>query len=330
MFYKYSTRNSKTDNGFRRNINMKKAVVNRITELDNDTYSIFEITPEFIMLYQFRKPNEQLKISIGLDKQIPLHLNDPQENDKMYKGWNSVGEIGNSVYILTGQSSSAYKISGGQEKPEHFQLDSVPFYQSQVINSNSFLIRSRTKVNGVNRRKLKIVNNQGNELCNYIPEMQVDGYFCNDGTFQYDKFSNRVVYMFYYRGEFSCLDTNLKVLYKAKTIDTVRKAKIHLKKIGEMVTMDAIPKFVNKRISIANNKLYLNSAVKADNESTSLFANNDVIDVYDLQNGKYSASFYIPTIRNQKLTEFKVFNQTLIALYNKTLVVFKIPPFDVF
>lgn len=325
ILYKYSDRDKKTSNGFKRILSEKKAIVEGSLDLDNNVYSIFEVTSTFIRLYQYRKPYEQLKIPINLIRQNSIYLSDALSDKEKYGGLNSVTNVGKFMFILVGWTASAYQISSDQKKIGHSQLDTVPFNQSEAINSNLFLLTSRAQIDGITRRKLKMVDFHGKEKSSYIPEMQIDGNFCTDGQFRYDRDSKRLVYMFYYRGEFTCLDTNLNVLYQAKTIDTVKHANIHLKTVGRLTTQSTEPKIVNKRISVSNNKLYLNSALKADNESKTAFENNQVFDVYDLNNGQYSGSFYLPKFNKKILTEFKVYNQKIVALYQNTLVVFTIP-----
>lgn len=325
ILYKYSNKDKITSNGFKRNLREKKAIIEGTLDLDNDMYSIFDITNTFIQLYKFRKPYEQLKISINLSRQNSIYLPSALLHKEKHGGLNSVTNVRKSMFILIGWSATAYQINSDQKTMEHSRLDTFPFNQSEAINSNLFLLISRTQINGITRKKLKMVDFHGKEISSYVPEMQVDGYFCTDGQFRYDRDSKRLVYMFYYRGEFICLDTNLSVLYHAKTIDTVRHADIHLKTVKRRITQSSVHKIVNKRISISNNKLYLNSALKADNESETAFKNNQVIDVYDLNSGQYSGSFYLPKFNKKILTEFKVYNQKIIALYQNTLVVFTIP-----
>jgi hypothetical protein len=323
-FLFFSLKKTTVKNGFKRSITNKIVNVQNRIDLDNEYYSLADIGPAFIILYKYKTPNEQLKISIDLKHQKAYTL--PLELDKeKLKGINKVSILKDSIYVLTGLNSTVYSMSTDKQKVSNSLLDSSPFFQSDVISCNSFLIRSKLILDGVNRRELKKVDRNSYEIASYIPEKQIDGYFCTDGAFIFDKETNNIIYMYYYRGSFTRLDTNLNIIYKANTIDTVRVAKINLKRIKNQITHAQPPSIVNKRFAIANEKIYINSALKADNDIGGISAQNvETIDVYSLKNGQYIHSFYIPKIDRQKLVEFRVYNSSLVALYKKTLAVFKL------
>ena len=326
LLYTYTNRSATKKNGFNRTISSKKAILENSLLLDNDSYSIAHIDPKFITLYKFRKPYDLLKVTIDLAHkeyyQLPL-----KSKGEQFPGLNKVVFIKDSIVVLSGGTSTAYQLTSDYKITKNKKLDSLPFYHAEIINSNSFALMSEVQLGGINRRKIKKVNFQGNEQSSYIPEKQIDGYFCTDGTFRYDMSSQKMIYMFYYRGSFVCLDSNLKVLYQAKTIDTITRAKIQLKSSESGVTQSTPPNIVNKRVCIADKKVYIHSAIKADNEDLSNPSHGEVIDIYDLENGKYKTSFYLPKLERQKLTEFRIYKHHLIALYANTIAVFKIPDF---
>ncbi|MDR6783768.1 hypothetical protein ABIE26_002843 [Pedobacter africanus] len=153
--------------------------------------------------------------------------------------------------------------------------------------------------------------------------------FSADGFMNINDHKERIIYTYYYRNSFACLDVNLKVLYRAKMIDTNSVAKI---KLGEyqsgeqhIRTMAAPAKAVNKRGYSAEDWFYNHSALAADNEASSVFEKQEVLDVYRLDNGKYSHSIYLPKYPGRKLTDIAVHGNVLIALYEKVLVTYLLP-----
>jgi len=60
----------------------------------------------------------------------------------------------------------------------------------------------------------------------------------------------------------------------------------------------------------------VNSALLANNENKNALDNASVIDVYNISDGKYQCSFYIPDFNKHKITDFIVSGKTIIALYD--------------
>ncbi|TCC87849.1 hypothetical protein [Pedobacter hiemivivus] len=322
-FYIYSNRNSNLKTGFNRTFSKRMPLLKSKTILEKEKYSILEVKSDRITLYKKNKPYEMLAINLALQSRATNEV--AILKNVSFTGLISVAERNNYTFIMSGGASKAYRIGFDKNKVISSKLDSIPFNHAEVISPNSFVYMSKKKVEKISRRAIKKVSWQGQELNMYLPEMQIDGYFCNDGRLRYDPDSKLFVYLFYYRGNFVCLDTNLKMQYQAKTIDTVKKSKIHFLVKNGMKTHTTPPNLVNKKMSIADGKVYIQSALKADNEKESDFNFQEVIDIYDLKDGKYSVSFYLPRIDRQKLTEFKVYKKQIIALYRNTLAVFTIP-----
>ena len=82
---------------------------------------------------------------------------------------------------------------------------------------------------------------------------------------------------------------------------------------------------VNFESSVSNGQLFVNSAIIADNESHRDFERNSVIDVYNLTDGSYKISFYIPYYMGRRMQHFKVYKNGIIVLYNDAMIVFQLP-----
>lgn len=312
------------EQGFYRTLLKEEATLISEAALGLGSFSFCEVSPLKISLFQYRKPFEILSFTDGLSNKNTFRLNLDTTIDQ-FTGMNAVSINDSSSILLSGRTAMGYRTETGDLGFDKSQLDNTPFYHSEVLNNNSFLLMSKVMHQGVARRKLKKVNWAGMELAHYLPKMQVDGYFCTDGQFRYDNTSHRIIYMYYYRGEFICLDTNLTVLYQTKTIDTVTHANLSLEKSNASTTQSTAPNIVNRRFCIGGDKIYIQSEIKSDNESERDFLNFYVIDMYMLQDGKYAGSFYLPKFGRQKLTKLAAFDKTFIALYKDRLALFKVP-----
>lgn len=185
-------------------------------------------------------------------------------------------------------------------------LDTLKFSSSaaSIVSSKSIILRTYqeniqsnilTKVTFNFRRLLNSAN---------VLQKQVDGFFCTDGSMQIDHQSNRLVYMYFYRNQFICLDTNLQVIYRSKTLDTNSQSKIEVRTVHEQNILASPPVFVNKFICLSGKTILICSALRADNEDQEAFKNNSVIDVFDSKDGRYRFSFYLPKIHNNKISSF--------------------------
>lgn len=204
---------------------------------------------------------------------------------------------------------------------------------SKPISKESIVGKSVLLKNGKLQTQLTKVNYvKGTIDTTYVFENQKDGLFVPDGMLQFDSSTSRILYTYFYSGQFLCLDTNLKLLYKSKTVDTITTATVKVVKLEKQVgkkkqttiTQSGAPKFVNHNFTIRNGYIYILSGLKADNEQTASFNRNNVIDVYAIDNGKYLYSFYIPKYKSQRMREFRIADGYIFATFGGDLVSFKL------
>lgn len=157
-------------------------------------------------------------------------------------------------------------------------------------------------------------------------EKQVDGIFCKDGDLLFDKKTGKVIYVYYYRNQFIVADSNLDLLYKGKTIDTVSIAQIKIGNIDKegKQALASPPTFINKKSCVFNGRLFIYSTIRAKGQYNKLYDHSSNVDVYELTHGNYLFSFYIPDVQEKKLTEFAVSDSTFIGLYGNFVRVFRL------
>jgi len=188
------------------------------------------------------------------------------------------------------------------------------FTAMATLDSNSFVFRA------VNRARNSTLIKRTNDRTESIFKLQgeQDGIFSTDGKLITDQTNQYVFYSYFYRNEFICLDKNLRVIYKAKTIDTVTRAKIKIGKIRSenKVTLATPPQFVKEQIAANSKYLFIHSALKADNELSSAFEKFNAIDIYNIKDGKYVFSTYIINFNEEKMRDFRVYEGCLVSLYD--------------
>jgi hypothetical protein len=203
---------------------------------------------------------------------------------------------------------------------------SLTWYYSKEANlsGDQFIIRAndrQTKDPVFVKLNLK---NTSTRMEDHFSEKKGESNFPTDGILYYDSTTHLACYTYFYQNGFICMDTNLNLTVKARTIDTLTKKELNITRVGSSITMKQPPHFVNYTGSVYAGKLFLQSMLKADNELPLDFSGNTVIDVYDLINGKYKGSFYLPDLQGRKPHQFQVIDKKLYAVYGKTVVLYDV------
>ncbi|WP_268223886.1 hypothetical protein [Sinomicrobium oceani] len=147
------------------------------------------------------------------------------------------------------------------------------------------------------------------------------------GQLHYDKNRQILTYVYLYRNQFFLMDTDFNMVHKGNTIDTISQEKINVGEISSENQWKISPLSlkVNERSSVNENLLYINSNILAGNEDIDVFDRTSVIDVYQLDNGNYQYSFYIPAFSSKKIREFVVVHHNLIvAKYKQQIILYKL------
>ncbi|OQP42836.1 hypothetical protein A4H97_11810 [Niastella yeongjuensis] len=203
----------------------------------------------------------------------------------------------------------------------------LPYYYTKeaCISNDQFILRA-------NDRKTKDplfvrinLNTPTARQEDHFSEKTGTSIFPTDGILYFDTTTHLACYTYFYQNGFICMDSNLNLIVKGKTIDTITKREIKIARVGSSLTMKQPPQFVNDLGTVANGKLFLQSMLKADNELPLDFAENTVIDAYSVTNGNYIASFYIPPYKGNKPYQFHIIGKMLYAIYGKTVVEYNLP-----
>jgi len=222
------------------------------------------------------------------------------------------------AFVLDGNQPALF--SGNLFNDNELKGSYPPFFNQAIhIGQQSFVLRA--VINNHNVLIKYRSDSKGFKLGNTLLKKQVDGIFCTDGNLIKTPDSKRLFYVYYYRNQFLCSDTSLNLLYGGKTIDTNTHAKIKVSyiKSSNQTTLSSPPVYVNKQAAANNRFLFIVSGLRADNEKGSLLDDFSTIDVYSVSNGNYQFSFYLPNFNKKKLTDFRVDEQSLYALYDHYL-----------
>lgn len=235
----------------------------------------------------------------------------------------------NRIYLLDGVTPAIFESI--PQKGAHLRQTSsnnkIYFTQAAPMGPTSLAIRTfdaYSRQNILARASLA-----GGTSFNPAPgilQKQVDGIFCTDGNLIYDSASARLIYTYMYRNQFICMDSSLNILYRANTIDTISHAQIKVGSIKSQnaVTLAAPPKVVNRQSCVYKKWLFVNSNITADNENKDAAKLSSVIDVYNLEDGKYRYSFYLFNLGGKRMHSFGVAHGKIFALHDHHLVAYSL------
>lgn len=315
-------------NGFTRKFAAHKVLATADTlDVKFDSYYIAGNTDHHLYLGNIVAPRHLLALNIHtLDTQhVELQLHNL---NKLTFSQVRIKVDSPFFYMTDGSVPAIFKGALHDRQAYLIKEPGVYFLDIEPISETSFAIRSlvdkEAKIGKITHKPFGVNFPAG------ILQRQIDGIFCTEGAIHCDKQNAKLTYVYLYRNQYIVMDTSLNILYKRNTIDTTSIARIKVATIMSKSTntLSVPPSEVN-RVSVVNgNRLFINSALQADNEQYKKFKKNSVIDVYDLNDGRYINSFYIPDYSGNKLRNFRVSEKKLAALYDRHIVIYDLKLID--
>jgi hypothetical protein len=241
----------------------------------------------------------------------------------------STSQFIDSPVLYLSDYNSGLQIMGTltKKKFQFDKIDSFSFIDEIPLSPNSIILRTLNS-----QRTLyilsKISRTPYQNITSFLLKKQTEGLFSTDGMLAIDKTNQAVIYTYYYRNQFISLDTNLNLRYVGRTIDTnnYAKIKVGIIKSDKSLTLSSPPLIVNRKSCVCNGILFIQSALKADNDDKTIFNRSSVLDLYSLNNGKYKGSVYLRNSNETKLIDFKVCGNKIIALFDGYICLFEINP----
>jgi hypothetical protein len=275
------------------------------------------------LYFKTKKPDRLIITDYQLRNSKYLILNSP--NDKTITSRFSCIVDSPQISILAANVPAIIETQLGKDY-KVYKLSTSLFTRSASIGNNSYVLRGFDKsINTPDQIFLKTNTKTGSISKEInISEKNNDAGISTDGALHFDNRTNLIIYSFYYKNHFLCLDTNLALVYKGNTIDSFTSSSLKVGSTENIITNTSPKRFVNANSSVSNGYLYNNSQIKADNETNDKFTNNSVIDIYDIKNGTYRESLYIPSYKKEKMSKFRVVDDLIIAFYKNHIVSYRL------
>lgn len=246
--------------------------------------------------------------------------------DRSLTKQNFVRTYGDGLFIFDGNRKAIYKFNLHGKFLDSVKVPGQIFTRAVVINNNIFLLKQffdslrDQHIAGYNAVTQTLTSNDSLTMINY------DSGMAEESKFYLDEQTHNLIAVFNKKNSFQIIDSNLKLILSAHTIDTfsnpILKTKEARNQRSNLFNPVAPIIIYNKYSSVFNGKLYVFSKLKADNEPMSEFKKNCNIDIYDLKDGKYLGSFYLPKYNGIEISSFIVLDKKIVANFKNEIFTF--------
>jgi hypothetical protein len=171
--------------------------------------------------------------------------------------------------------------------------------------------------------KLNIFTGQVNKNTQFTEDLS------SGGMLLYNEQNTFCYYVHNYNNRITVFDTAINSRRTAHTIDTFTKSQIQYLSRNKTDSDDMLYKpkggrmLINYLSQLYEGRLYVNSVVKADNETVLTNKKETTIDIYNANMDKYLESFYLPVPHKQHLKSFRIFNRKILATYTNHIALYE-------
>lgn len=234
-----------------------------------------------------------------------------------------------NFYLVDGSIPIIYKGVTSNWNAKILTTKSSNFSLLEPITPIDFIIRGSHSKSGEHIiGQLSKSNNYKIIETNNILEKRIDGIFDTDGLLLYNEQLNKIIYTYYYRNQFIITDAQLNKTKTIKTIDTVSQSNLEFAYTKENTEKKLAnqPNTINIYAATSGKYIFIKSDRLGKYESEIIAKQASIIDVYDIEKGTYEFSFYFYHYNNEEIKTFKIYNNLLIGLTNRHLVITKLKP----
>ena len=250
--------------------------------------------------------------ALRMEKSIQIEL------DKSHSSFRSlfVKVKAPNFYLYDGSVPVIYKGLLSGSTAQTISFDDAYFTQLEVIDSSRFLLNTQSSQN--QSRTLGLLNLNSTlkiKLTDHLLKKQIDGIFDTDGILVGNPEDSVFVYVYYYRNEIPVFDTELNLLRRLHTIDTVSQAQIKVKKLSNgIIKMEAPPLKVNDKSILFNSILFNQSNLMGRFESKEVWKVSSIIDLYRITEQEYLGSLFIQHRGKEKMNQMMIVDGHLYIL----------------
>lgn len=293
--------------------------------INYNSYYIAGYHNDTLFLGNTTAPLHLLSINLKTKKITEVQIEIEHSNLPFYKV--SVKIVYPYFFVMDGTLPHIFRGNVQNWKAKSWSKGEAYFSNAIPIDSNKLWIKATSAK--TNESILGLLGKEDSIRLNLHPELlekQIDGVFDVDGQMVVSQNLKALGYVYYYRNQFLVMNSDLKMLLRNSTIDTVTLANIQISDRSNkvMVQMKAPPMQINQSSAIKGDLMLINSDRLGKYEEAEMRNQAAIIDVYNWTRNSYEFSFYIYNIENKKMREFNVYDEYLIALIGNSISVYEL------
>lgn len=294
-------------------------------EFDREDLYMAGVTSDQIFISSFNDPLNLLILDTALNEIGSVRISLAADSIDLKNARVSVDSA--TFYVFAGAHPAIFKGSTKDWKAYQVFQHTPYFINAVYVDDNCLFLSAVVEKNGsgIDQTVIGKVQNHPPSVVWYasILKGQSDSIYSSLGFLRYSKEVNRLIYTYRYDGKFTIMDTTLSAVRDYKTIDSILNlASAHEKLNADEHVSESIWREINVFAQVADNLLFIQSA--SQDKASYSFDDVSVIDVYDIEGGKYQYSYVIPREKDSKIKLFKIMRNRLYAFYDKSLVVYLI------
>lgn len=260
---------------------------------------------------------------VTLRKPTTILLDDPKIENIVPRFYTTVRYP--EVYIFGGNATSYAVGDLRNKKTSKHKLNLNGLFNNPILMDDHIIMQITD--NNSRSARFGIVGLNGEILTkeNNLSKGSADAGFVYSGILKYDPVGNRMVYVHFFDNNFDVFTPELELLYSGHTRDTTYTNPNKIVINGKSVSYASPPIRINSYSAVHNGYLYVTSMLLADNEDRKEFYKHTVLDQYNLDDGSYVGSFYLPNIDKQVITQYYFLSELkILALSEKNVVIIDI------
>lgn len=292
--------------------------------LKQEGFTISGFDSCFVYLSHPSAPLYLLQYDYHTNKIDTLHLK-IKKKELPYK--RLITQVDYPTYVIGDGSIGILQIGQLNAKPTLLTYYQNIYYNSYALGNNHHIgfvaaePQTRSNILGViyPSEKTETIKLNKTSLKN-----QINGTFDTDGLLIWNKENNHFLYSYYYRNEVIVLDTMMNELYHLNSIDTITTAQIDMAYYAKTDQYKIGPRTirVHEYSATYGDKLYIYSRRFGKYEEE--ISGTSIIDVYDYPSKSYLYSFYLYHLPQEKLRNFRVFKNHIVAVVDKELYFYEL------
>lgn len=225
------------------------------------------------------------------------------------------------VYIFGGNATSYAVGDLRNKKTSKHKLNLNGLFNNPILMDDHIIMQITD--NDSRTARFAAVGLDGEILTkeNNLSKGSGDAGFVYSGLLRYDPVGNRMVYVHFFDNNFDVFTPEFKLLYRGHTIDTTYTNPTKVAINGKSVSYASPPIRINSYAAVYDGYLYVSSKLLSNNEDKKEFYGHTAVDKYNLDDGTYVGSFYLPNVHEQVITQFYFLSKNQILAFSERNVV---------